>query len=324
MNTRTNSNWIRLAIIVALAILGVLLVILPMRAAFGAQDGTGDGETFSADVVTATTTVNLNVRSEPGLEYEILGTLPAGSVVGFTGFTDGSGEWVQVDAADGPLGWVVARYLSNVPGGLQVRPADVPKEEAMPAPVEEQEPAVPFSTAVVTATVLNNLNVRSDPGTGSELLATLPSGSVVGFTGFMDGTGEWVQVDAAAGPTGWVVASYLSKVPDGLQVRPADVVKVVIVKEEATPAPVEEQEPAVTFSPAVVTATAIYNLNVRSGPGTEYDLLATLPAGSVVGFTGFTDSTGNWVQVDAAAGPTGWVAGQYLSNVPGDLQVSGG
>jgi uncharacterized protein YraI len=323
MNTRSKSKWIYLAIPMALALLGVLLLALPISSAFAAQDGTDGGTGFSADVVTATTTVNLNIRSGPGTEYEILATLPEGSVVGFTGFTDATGEWVQVDAADGPLGWVVARYLSNVPEGLQIRPADLPEpveavEEAMPAPMVEEES---FSPAVVTAIANFNLNVRSGPGTEYELLATIPAGSVVGFTGFMDGTGEWVQVDAAAGPLGWVAARYLSNVPEGLQVRPADLPE----EEMAAPAPPPEvQEEADTFSQAVVTATATANLNVRSGPGTEYDILDTLPQGSVVGFTGFMDSTGNWVQIDAAAGPVGWVAAQYLSNVPGGLQVSEG
>lgn len=323
MNTKTNSKWIQIAIPMALALLGVLLFVLPMSSAFAAQDGTGEGDEFSTDVVTTTTTVNLNIRSGPGTEYEILATLPEGSVVGFTGFTDGTGEWVQVDAADGPLGWVAARYLSNIPEGLQIRPADVPEVEAgaepAPAPMEEEESAATFSPAVVTASALYNLNVRSGPGTGFALMDTIPAGSVVGFTGFMDGTGEWVQVDAAAGPLGWVVARYLSNVPEGLQIRPADLPE----EEMVAPTPEAEVE-ADTFSQDVVTATTTVNLNVRSGPGTEYDILATLPEGSVVGFTGFTDATGNWVQIDAAAGPLGWVAGQYLSNVPSGLQVSDG
>ena len=322
MNLRIKNKWIYLNITIALGLLGALTLMLPMSSAFAAQDGT-DGETeFSADVVTATTSANLNIRSGPGTGFEILDTIPEGSVVGFTGFTDATGEWVQVDAADGPLGWVAARYLSNVPEGLQIRPADVPEvaaeAELAPAPMEEEEPAVTFSPDVVTATALYNLNIRSGPGTEYALLDTIPAGSVVGFTGFMDGTGEWVQVDAAAGPLGWVAARYLSNVPEGLQIRPADLPE----EEMATPTPVAEE--GVTFSTDVVTATTTVNLNVRRGPGTEYEILDTLPQGSVVGFTGFMDSAGDWVQVDAAAGPIGWVAGQYLSNVPGGLQVSDG
>lgn len=68
--------------------------------------------------MTATTTVNLNLRDAPGLDGAILGTLPAGSVVGFTGFMDATGEWVQVDAEGYPVGWVAASFLSNVPDDL--------------------------------------------------------------------------------------------------------------------------------------------------------------------------------------------------------------
>lgn len=310
----TKRKLIRLSVPTTLVLLGALMLIFPIGAALAAQDGTEGGTDFGANVVTATTTVNLNLRSGPGLEYEILATLPAGSVVGFTGFTDGTGDWVQVDAADGPLGWVVARFLSNVPSGLQVRPADLPEEE-MATPTPEMQEEVSFSSAVVTTTTTYNLNVRSGPGTEFAIIDTLPAGSVVGFTGFTDGTGEWIQIDAATGPLGWVAANYLSNVPEGLQVRPADLPE----EEMATPTP--EPQEAVSFSSAVVTATTTANLNIRSGPGLEYDVLDTLPQGSVVGFTGFMDASGDWVEVDAAAGPVGWVVGRYLSNVPDGLQV---
>lgn len=217
MTLKMRSKWVQLAIIAAFALLGVLMLVLPMKAAFAAQGGTGSDGEFSADVVTATTTVNLHLRSGPGPEYEILATLPAGTVVGFTGFTDASGDWVQVDAADGPLGWVAAAYLSSVPEGLQVRPADLPEVEPTAVPMEEEESAITFSSDVVTATALYNLNVRSGPGTEYDRLDTLPAGSVVGFTGFTDASGDWVQVDPAAGPVGWVASQYLSNVPSELQ-----------------------------------------------------------------------------------------------------------
>src|SRR5690606_3281294 len=83
------------------------------------DDAADDDTEFSPAVVTATTTVNLNLRETPSLSAAILDVLPAGSVVGFTGFTDATGQWVQVDAADGPVGWVSAQFLSNVPDELQ-------------------------------------------------------------------------------------------------------------------------------------------------------------------------------------------------------------
>lgn len=261
-----------------------------------------NGSPFAANVVTATTTANLRIRSAPSLDAEVLDTLPSGSVVGFTGFVDESGDWVQVDAADGPVGWVWADFLSNVPDGLSIRGAT-----SSPAPAED-----PFAPNVVTATTTVNLNVRDRPSTDANLLSTLPVNTTIGFTGFTDSSGDWVQVDAADAPVGWVWADYLSSVPEGLVALGADGTVV------APPAGTTTEPP---FSADVVTATTTRNLNIRNMPGNDAQLLDTLPSGTVVGFTGLVDQTGDWVQVDAANGPVGWVWAAYLSNMPDNLTV---
>ncbi|MDX1616509.1 MAG: SH3 domain-containing protein [Candidatus Promineifilaceae bacterium] len=286
---KLHSRTLRWGATVLVALTVVALLSLLVTSTVAAQE---DDSPFGADVVTATTLFNLNIRSGPGTEFERLDTLAAGTVVGFTGFVDGTGEWVQVDASDGPTGWVAARYLSNVPDDLAIRPADRPEEPAT------------FSDDVFTARTTANLNVRSGPSLAADILDTLPAGSQVGFTGFRDAEGAWVQIDAAAGPTGWVSVNYLTSVPADLQVRPAE-------------QPAEE-----AFSEDVVAAVTMVNLNIRSGPGLGFAILDTLEAGTTVGFTGFTDVTGDWVQVDAADGPTGWVAARFLSTVPNNLEVA--
>lgn len=301
-------SWLRLlTLAVVLSLTGVLLLGSASRVA--AQDD----NPFSEDVVTATTTVNLNLRDAPN--GQIVATLSAGTVVGFTGFMDGSGEWVQVDSEGNPVGWVAARFLSNVPEGLQVRPADV-VDEATEETAAEDAPDDVFSEDVVTATTTVNLNLRDSPGLDGRILATLPAGSVVGFTGFTDGTGDWVQVDAEGNPVGWVAGRFLSSVPAMLQVRPADAPD---TDDSGDTEETAEDVPEDVFSEDVVTATTTVNLNLRASPGLDGAILDTLPAGSVVGFTGFMDETGNWVQVDAEGYPVGWVAAQFLSSVPDNL-----
>jgi uncharacterized protein YraI len=251
---------------------------------------------FSPAVVTADTTVNLNIRQGPGVQHAIIGTLPAGTVVGFTGFTDTTRTWVQVDTALTPVGWVAARFLTHVPADLQVATAEQISPPADPVGIGPA-PDVPVTTV--------NLNVRQGPGVQHAIVDTLMRGTEVELTGLHDGTGEWVQVETDA-TTGWVAARFLSQVPLA----------------ELEPLPAEEvAEPEDVFSPAVVTAVTLANLNIRQGPGVQHAILDTLPAGTVVGFTGFTDSTRTWVQVDAADGPVGWVAARFLSNVPAGLQV---
>ena len=213
MNVSTINRRGRLALVVALLSLLVGVLLAAPAAIVLAQDE----PPFGADVVTATTTANLRIRSAPSLDAETLTILPSGTVVGFTGLTDQSGDWVQVDAADGPTGWVSAAFLSNVPDGLTVWSADGTADEEA---VADDEP--PFGADVVTATTTANLRIRSAPSLDGEMLAILPAGTVVGFTGLADESGDWVQVDAADGPTGWVSAAFLSNVPDGLTIWSED------------------------------------------------------------------------------------------------------
>jgi hypothetical protein len=60
----------------------------------------------------------------------------------------------------------------------------------------------------------------------------------------------------------------------------------------------------------VVTVSS--NLNVRSGPGTGYSILAKAPKNSVVTMLG-RDQSSAWVQVQLASGARGWASAQYLS-----------
>ena len=288
-----------------LLLLAGMLLAAPAGIAL-AQDDTP----FSEDVVTATTTANLNIRSAPSLDGEILAILPTGTLVGFTGLTDESGDWVQVDAANGPTGWVSADFLSNVPDGLTAWSPDGTADDAADDKDDTDDTPV-FGEDVVTATTTVNLRIRNAPSLDGETLTVLPFGTLVGFTGLTDESGDWVQVDAADGPTGWVAAAYLSNVPDNLTVWTAD----DAADEE------EDVDEAPPFGEDVVTATTTTNLRIRSAPSLDGEILTTLPLGTVVGFTGLTDESGDWVQVDAAGGPTGWVAAAYLSNVPDGLTV---
>ena len=288
-----------------LLLLAGMLLAAPAGIAL-AQDDTPFGE----DVVTATTTANLNIRSAPSLDGEILATLPAGTLVGFTGLTDESGDWVQVDAANGPTGWVSADFLSNVPDGLTAWSPDGTADDAADDKDDTDDTPV-FGEDVVTATTTVNLRIRNAPSLDGETLTVLPFGTLVGFTGLTDASGDWVQVDAADGPTGWVAAAYLSNVPDNLTVWTAD----DAADDE------EDVDEAPPFGEDVVTATTTANLRIRSAPSLDGEILTVLPVGTVVGFTGLTDESGDWVQVDAADGPTGWVAAAYLSNVADDLTV---
>ncbi len=67
--------------------------------------------------------------------------------------------------------------------------------------------------------------------------------------------------------------------------------------------------PALNDSPPPPTARTTANLNLRSGPGTQYSILLVMPLGSIV--TLVAGPTDGWYQVDYS-GTTGWASASYL------------
>lgn len=310
---RVRGHWLRPMAFVAAILLSVVLILILVSGAVLAQED--DDSVFAENVVTTTVAVTANLRAAPGLDAEVIQVLPAGAVVGFTGFTDSSGDWIQVDPVDAPLGWMHRTVLTSVPDGLQVRPEDLPDETAL-----EQEAADDFAENVVTGETLFRVYLRSSPEQAFNIIETLDVGTVVGFTGFMDGSGNWVQVDPVGAPVGWVWAEFVSNVPPGLQVRPADLP--AEAEDEADDEVVTDNEDA-EFATNVVTTTVTVNSNLRAAPSLDGEILEVLPAGTVVGFTGFTDENRAWVQVDPLGDPpVGWIHATLLGFVPDGLQVA--
>jgi len=68
--------------------------------------------------------------------------------------------------------------------------------------------------------------------------------------------------------------------------------------------------PTVSGMNAVVISTT--PLNVRLGPGTQFEPIAQLQPCTVVPLTGFRNMDGTWVQIILSDGRTGWVSAQYV------------
>ncbi|MEE2859206.1 MAG: DUF1236 domain-containing protein [Paracoccus sp. (in: a-proteobacteria)] len=71
---------------------------------------------------------------------------------------------------------------------------------------------------------------------------------------------------------------------------------------------------------AQTTATASTDLNVRSGPGVQHEVVGAIGAGNEVDVIGCIDSA-NWCQV-SGDGLEGWSYGDYLTVTAGDEVVS--
>lgn len=81
---------------------------------------------------------------------------------------------------------------------------------------------------------------------------------------------------------------------------------------------------APTFTPCVPLVTATVDANVRSGPGTVYDVVGYLPTGGTANIAGRNDANTWWYIVfSGGAGGYAWIAGSVVtaSCVPAVVQV---
>ncbi|RJP49314.1 MAG: hypothetical protein C4557_11455 [Anaerolineaceae bacterium] len=159
-----------------------------------------------------------------------------------------------------------------------------------PKPTSTAIPPSPAPTPVpVEGTTTAELNVRSEPSTAGENLGTLAPFSKVQIIG-RDSFGAWyliVQAEAPAGQ-GWINAKYV-------QVEPSAEIMVVEVG---------------SGSGSGVSGLAILPINVRRGPGTDYESLGKLSPDDVVTVRG-RDSSGAWLEIEFKGG-AGWVSAEFM------------
>ena len=149
-------------------------------------------------------------------------------------------------------------------------------------------------TATVTAYALN---FRSGPGTEHNAIGALGRGTVVNLMGYRSADSNWIMVARADGTRGWVHAAYVqTSVP----------VSSLIVWNGQSGGPGTQ--------PGTVTATVTaYHLNVRSGPGTNYNILTVASLGSRLTLT-HRNAEANWVRATLTNGTQGWVHAAYIQS----------
>ncbi len=145
-----------------------------------------------------------------------------------------------------------------------------------------------IGSATVTA---DSLRMRSEASTSSSTLVQAPKGTQVAVE--EDAGNGWYKV-SYNGQTGFMSGEWLTvSLADGT---------VVPAAQGTEP---EQQR-------GLITASA---LNVRSGPATTYDKVATLKAGSVVDIV--SDPGNGWYEVDG-----GYVSSEYVTLVGADYEGS--
>ncbi len=209
-----------------------------------------------------TNTPEVNFRSGAGTGYSMLGKIPKGTVLTVS---EVSGGWVRVSYG-GQSGWISTDYCK--------------------AYTEPSAPAVTSKFSVgeqVEVTNTDQVNYRTGPSTGYQIFGSIPRGTVLKVD---EVSGSWLRV-AYNGQSGWISSTYCKKY--------------------TAPAPSENTSNAVAAVGDKVEITNTDKVNFRSGAGTGYQLIGSIPKGAVVTVS---EVSGKWFRV-TYDGLTGWFSSGY-------------
>ncbi len=175
-------------------------------------------------------------------------------------------------------------------------PTVIPSATLTPIPPTPSPTSVP-----VEGTTTTQVNVRADPSSTGAQLGMLAPFVKVKITG-IDAGGDWFQVQYAQGPGGygWIASQYIS-VQTGKD-------KIPVIGGSTSPEP----SPNASETP-IAGGTIIQQVNVRKGPGAQFDSLGTVNAKDSVALLG-KDADGSWLQIKYPAAPNGkgWVIATYV------------
>jgi uncharacterized protein YkwD/uncharacterized protein YraI len=225
----------------------------------------------------ATSASDVNLRTGPGPEYDVVTTLPADTAMTVTGEEVNAFIPVKVD---GMFGWVATNWVER--GAITLEQTASPSEAG-------------------TATALQAVELRDAPTDGAAAMGTIPSVAVVTLTGEAQDGFLRVVYD---GQEGWADAAYL-EVADSLSGAPVE-------QAQTAEAPTQTENTAAApnpNSPVGAEAVATNNVNLRAQPSATAPILSVVPAGSAVMLTG---SQANGYLNVRIAGQAGWIDSRYL------------
>lgn len=221
-------------------------------------------------VAAAVAAESANVRGGPGTNYDKVGDLTAGTRLQLL---SQAGGWYQARGSDNRIVWIAAELLDLPPGAAD----SLPEATSIPVP----------PPAKVGFVAEEGLNLRDGPGQAYVGMLKLNANTQLDLLARYN---DWLQVGTPDGKIGWVLGQYLSIAP-GVTER----VEVVTSIPEA--------------SPALLGRTSDRNVSLRGGPGTDYEKIGALGAGSQLDLLG---RYADWFKVRTTQGAIGWVSNELV------------
>jgi len=308
-NSMYKNSTLKMLLITSLSMVVFVAGIFLLSPISGRNNGNADSSYMTVTASeTKVTTADLNMRTGPGTSYSVILVIPNGSTVTVTEY---SGVWAKVTYS-GKTGYCHTSYLKDSTASTETR----------------------YTTA--------NLNMRTGPGTSYAVILVIPNGSPVSVIEY---SGVWAKV-TYNGKTGYCHTSYLKESTATTEMRyttanlnmrtgPGTSYSVILVIPNGASVQMISSSNgwakiiyngktgyastaylsttgAVTPSPSPSTSsvyTTIANLNLRSGPSTNYPVLVVIPQETVLSPLG---TSSGWYKV-TYGGKTGYVSGSYIS-----------
>lgn len=244
----------------------------------------------------------LNLRSGPSTGNSVITVMPNGAKVSLTG--QSSAGFLSV-TYNGTAGWAFADYLSTSGPSTPTTPTT-----PAPAPTTPTTPSAPSvgDTPVGTMRTTTRLNIRTGPGTGYSVVTTLVTGATVEIMGNAQSGFYPIRYGQTKG---WMSADYLTATGAGTPGPPSE-----------APLPNPSAPGSVPVGDTVVgTMTVAVGLNLRQGPGTNYNVIVVMPGGATVSIMG---SPQNGFYPIMFHGSKGWASASHLTTGSANVPNPGG
>jgi len=228
-------------------------------------------------VVSATISGDVvKLRNGPGLAYDDVSRITGGTSIEVLGRHE---EWLLIRQSNDPTPYWVAAELVDIPEAVMYALDVVPTEQIPPPP--------PPKIGVV---VQEGLNLRDGPGTNYMSMARMGAGQELTLVEQFQG---WFLVEYGS-QYGWVTQEFLTIV-DGVVTR--------VPVSQTIPDP----------NPSLVGAVLENAVNMRKGPGSAYERVASVNAGSQVALLA---KHKDWFKVQLDNGTKAWVFSDLLKISP--------
>ncbi|MEQ8677879.1 MAG: SH3 domain-containing protein [Aggregatilineales bacterium] len=184
-----------------------------------------------------------------------------------------------------------------------------------------------FGQSEVRARVIAyELNLRDSYHDESQIVGMLSVNTEVVVLAREDEPGNggiWMQVRTLdGGASGWVLSVYLEFAPDFI-LQSIPVVNIAAPAQNLTTEnagaeqPVQQQSAAPVATGQGISGSTRAIVNLRGGPGTNFDVISTVQAGQTVVFVGRNQSS-TWLQTLVSGGTMGWLSYTFV-NVDGNV-----